>query len=233
MFVKKITFLLKNKASVNVLFSFIKHKILNILIKRKIIKFKRKHEEIIKSKKITNNFFSSHAYNFYNYLNQLNQNFDYLEIGSYEGNSSICVASLFPNSKIKCVDNWIGTDEYINHISFSKIEENFDYNVKEYENIYKIKTTSDLFFENNKSMFDAIYVDGYHYGPQVYADCKNAWKTLKKNGILICDDYIWDFYPNLKDSPCYAINRFLKELNGFYSIKKVSNSQIFITKNNC
>lgn len=232
MFINKLIFLLKNRASLRVIFSFTKHKILNILIKRKIIKFKRRHEKIIKNKKITNDYFSPHAYNFYYYLNQLNQNFNYLEIGSYEANSSMFVANLFISSKIKCVDNWVGTDEYIDHISFSEIEKNFDFNVEEYENIHKIKTTSDTFFKNNYSNFDVIYVDGYHYGPQVYKDCKNAWKILKNNGLLICDDYIWDFYPNLKDSPCYAINRFLKELNGSYIIKKVSNSQIFIKKNN-
>ena len=131
-----------------------------------------------------------------------------------------------------CVDNWVGTDEYINHISFSEIEKNFDYNVKEYKSINKVKVTSDVFFKNNNTNFDAIYIDGYHYGPQVYKDCKNAWEILKNSALLICDDYIWDFYPNFLDSPCYAINKFLKELKGSYTIKKVSNSQIFIKKDN-
>ena len=232
MFISKLKFLLKNKTPIYSIFSFVLHKMLNIIIKRKIIRFKRKHEETIKNKKITNDYFSPHAYNFYYYLNQLNKNFNYLEIGSYEGNSSICVANLFTNSKIVCVDNWVGTDEYINHISFSEIEKNFDYNVKEYKSINKVKVTSDVFFKNNNTNFDAIYIDGYHYGPQVYKDCKNAWEILKNDGLLICDDYIWDFYPNFLDSPCYAINKFLKELKGSYTIKKVSNSQIFIKKDN-
>ena len=88
-----------------------------------------------------------------------------------------------------------------------------------------------IFFLKNEKNFDVIYIDGYHYGPQVYKDCKNAWKFLKNNGYLICDDYIWNFYKNIKENPCYAINLFLTEINGCYKIKKISNSQIFVKKN--
>ena len=79
-------------------------------------------------------------------------------------------------------------------------------------------------------MFDAIYIDGYHHGAQVYKDCINSWKFLKNDGLLICDDYIWRFYSNLRDNPCYAINVFLSEIVGTYKLEKVSNSQIFIKK---
>jgi hypothetical protein len=79
-------------------------------------------------------------------------------------------------------------------------------------------------------MFDTIYIDGYHHGSQVYKDCKNAWKFLKIQGYLICDDYIWDFYKITQDNPCYAINRFLLEMKGRFKIAKVSNSQIYIKK---
>lgn len=79
-------------------------------------------------------------------------------------------------------------------------------------------------------MFDAIYVDGYHLGSQVYKDCLNSWNCINKGGFLICDDYIWNFYPDFKDNPCFAINNSLKTIKGSYKLKKVSNSQIFIKK---
>ena len=57
-------------------------------------------------------------------------------------------------------------------------------------------------------MYDAIYIDGYHLGAQVYKDCKNSQKFLKNKGFLICDDYIWDFYNDIEDILYYAINKF-------------------------
>lgn len=122
------------------------------------------------------------------------------------------------------------TEEYIDHKSFSQIEQNFDYNISNHQNIIKFKKSSDEFFSNNIKMFDVVYIDGYHFGPQVYKDCENAWKCLKENGLLICDDYTWNFYLNIKDNPCYAINNFLTKIKGEYKIEKVSNSQIYIKK---
>ena len=229
---KRFFFLLKSNSSAHIFLSYFKHKIFNIFIKRKIIKLKKIHELFINDKKISNNFFSAHAYNFFYYLSKLRSNFDYLEIGSYEGNSAIFVSKNFKSSNIYCVDNWEITEEYINHKSFSKIEQNFDYNILNHQNIIKFKKSSDEFFSNNRKMFDVVYIDGYHFGPQVYKDCENAWNCLKENGFLICDDYTWNFYPNIKDNPCYAINSFLKKIDGEYKLEKVSNSQIYIKKIN-
>ena len=225
----KIIFLVKSKASFSIFLYFFNNKIFNIFVKRKIIKLKKNHQIFLKNKKITNNFFSAHAYNFY-YLSKLKSNFDYLEIGSYEGNSAIFVANNFKFSNIYCVDNWKITEEYLNHGDFSQIEKNFDYNILSHKNIIKLKNSSNKFFENNTKKFDAIYIDGHHFGPQVYKDCQNAWKNLNKNGYLICDDYTWNFYPNIKNNPCFAINKFLKKIDQQYKLEKISNSQIFIKK---
>ena len=61
-------------------------------------------------------------------------------------------------------------------------------------------------------------------------DCRNAWKILKKNGLLICDDYIWNFYDNIKENPCYSINKFINEIKNENKVLEVSKSQIFIKK---
>lgn len=226
----KISFLLKSKASIYCILIFLITKIKNIFIKRKIIDFKKKHQSLIRKKNITNDYFSSHAYNFFFFLKKLNSNFDYLEIGSYEGNSAIFVATNFENAKIDCIDNWNKTEDYQNHKDFKNIEENFDMNVKNYKNIKKFKVSSDEFFFENKKKYDVIYVDGYHHASQVYKDCKNAWSALNNGGYLICDDYIWNFYENIEDNPCFAINRFLSETIDYFEIKKISNSQIFVKK---
>lgn len=225
----KIVFLVKNKASLKVILIFLIQKFFNIFLKRKIKSFKKANQIFLKNKKISNDYFSMHAFNFYKYINYLNGNFDYLEIGTYEGNSAMFVARTFPNSRVFCVDNWNKTEEYGDQ-DFSLVEQNFDNNCLSLKNIVKIKKDSDNFFLENKVHFDVIYIDGHHKDFQVLKDCRNAWKYLKPGGILICDDYIWNFYKNLKENPCYSINLFLKEIKNKKRILEVSKSQIFIKK---
>tara|TARA_B100000929_G_scaffold267303_1_gene235447 strand:- start:329 stop:1033 length:705 start_codon:yes stop_codon:yes gene_type:complete len=227
---KKILFLIKNKASFKVILFFLVQKFINIFYKKKIKLFKKKNKEFLLNKKISNDYFSMNAYNFYHHLSEIKKDFIYLEIGSYEGNSAMFVANTFPSSKVFCVDNWVGSEDYFEQ-DFNIVENNFNYNINEYSNIYKLKKNSDDFFLNHKDpKFDVIYVDGYHKGFQVLTDCQNSWKTLKIDGILICDDYFWNFYEKTENNPCYSINLFLKEIENEYKILQVSNSQIFIKK---
>tara|TARA_B100001059_G_C17759999_1_gene542251 strand:+ start:397 stop:1089 length:693 start_codon:yes stop_codon:yes gene_type:complete len=229
---KKILFLKKCKAPLSVFIIYFYTKLKNLFIKRKIVKLKRRHQNFIKDKKMTNDYFSSHSFNFFNILNKKKKNFEYLEIGSFEGNSAIFIAKNFPMSKINCVDPWIKTSEYAAELNFTDVEKNFDENTSEFANIKKIRMISDSFFEKNSSMFDVIYIDGYHYGPQVLKDLRSSWKFLNREGYLICDDYIWNMNEKIEDTPCFAINSFLREVNNKFKIIKVSNSQIYIKKIN-
>ena len=226
---KKIIFLIKNKSKINIIMIFLIQKFLNIFIKKKIKSFKKRNQIFLKNKKITNDYFSMHSYNFFKYLNLLEGNFNYLEIGTYEGNSAMFVANTFPKSKVYCVDNWNKTEEYGDQ-NFDIVEKNFDYNTSSFKNILKFKNNSDDFFKKNNTLFEVIYIDGYHKDFQVLKDCRNAWKILKKNGLLICDDYIWNFYENIKENPCYSINKFINEIKNENKVLEVSKSQIFIKK---
>ena len=226
---KKIIFLIKNKSKLNIVIIFLIQKFLNIFIKKKIKSFKKKNQIFLKNKRITNDYFSMHSYNFFKYLNFFKQNFNYLEIGTYEGNSAMFVANTFPKSKVYCVDNWNKTEEYGDQ-NFDIVEKNFDYNTSSFNNILKFKNNSDDFFKKNNTLFEVIYIDGYHRDFQVLKDCRNAWKILKKNGLLICDDYIWNFYENIKENPCYSINKFMDEIKNENKVLEVSKSQIFIKK---
>tara|TARA_B100001094_G_C18138397_1_gene776485 strand:+ start:936 stop:1631 length:696 start_codon:yes stop_codon:yes gene_type:complete len=224
----KIFFLYKSKASFIIYMIFLKTKIINILFKNKIKDKKKSHKKFLITKKITQDYFSSHAYNFYKIIKKF-KNFKYLEIGSFEGNSAMFVAKNFKNSKIYCVDNWFGTEEY-NNLNFSTLENNFDFNMREFNNINKFKMLSNNFFKNNKINFDIIYIDGYHKGFQVLEDFKNSWNILNDNGVIIFDDFIWKFYDKIEDNPCFVINSYLRNISNKVKILKVSNSQLFIQK---
>lgn len=227
---KKLIFLFYSKADLVIFFNFIFNKIKNIFYKKKILEYKKNHKKLLLTKKITEDYFSSNAFNFYYFLKNLNDNFTYLEIGSFEGNSALFVSNNFKNSEINCVDCWFKTKEYSKELNFINVEENFNFNTINEKKIKKIKLTSDEFFNSNKKNFDVIYIDGDHYGPQVYKDCTNAIKILKRNGYLICDDYFWNFYSKNEKNPCFAINTFLRENRQILKIKKISNSQIFLQK---
>jgi hypothetical protein len=226
---KKVFFLYKCKSSLLVIYIFLLSKIKNIFIKSKIKYAKKKHKITLSNKIISNDYFSAHAFYFYNLFIKLPKNFKYLEIGSYEGNSALYVSKNFPESKVTCVDLWEAFEEH-KGIDFSIIEKNFDSNLQGLDNINKIKSTSDNFFAKNKSMFDFIYIDGNHKFDYVLRDCENAWKFLNKGGFLACDDYIYYYYKELLKNPCYAINSFIQKKNTEIKVLLVTNSQIFIKK---
>ena len=226
----KVSFLYKCKSSFLVIYIFFISKIKNIFIKSKIKYEKRKHKINLSNKIISNDYFSSHAFYFYNLLKKLPKSFKYLEIGSYEGNSALYVSTNFPESNVTCVDLWQGVEEYKGK-DFGIIERNFDSNLKGLSNVNKIKSTSDDFFIKNTIMFDFIYLDGNHKFDYVFKDCENAWKFLNIGGFLVCDDYIWSYYDDIKQNPCFAVNKFLKNKNSV-KILFVSNSQIFLQKLN-
>lgn len=223
----KLSFLYKSESSFIVIYIFLLTKIKNIFIKAKIKNEKRKHKIILSKKVISNDYFSSSAFYFYNLLKKLPKDFKYLEIGSYEGNSALYVSVNFPHSNVTCVDLWEGVEEYKGK-DFNIIEKNFDLNLKGLSNINKVKSTSDDFFIKNKIMYDFIYIDGNHKFDHVLRDCENAWRFLNDSGFLVCDDYIWNYYKDIKSNPCFAVNKFLEKNK--VKILLVSNSQIFFQK---
>ena len=225
---KKIFFLINSGCNLEILLKFLFTKLSMLLKKTKKKQIKKEHQLFLKNKKITQDYFSKNSYFFLDLLKKLGQ-FNYLEIGVFEGNSSMFVARKFKKSQIYCVDNWVGTEEY-SKIDFKIIENNFDLNIRDFPNITKIKSSSDNFFKENKKNFEVIYIDGYHNASQVYLDFKNAWKCLLPRGYIIFDDYIWQFSKNYEDNPCYAINKYIKELKENYKIIFVTNSQLCIKR---
>ena len=51
-----------------------------------------------------------------------------------------------------------------------------------------LKMTSNVFFQNNKTFFDCIFIDGLHIYEQVREDIFNSIKFLNPNGIIIIHD---------------------------------------------
>jgi hypothetical protein len=149
---------------------------------------------------------------------------DALEIGCFEGRSSLFLVTTFPQIRITCVDLWGGSKEIEHHGARSSGEENFDANLAPYmDRITKRKGTSMSYFHNTteRSAFDLIYVDGSHYCDDVMVDALRSFELLKVGGILIFDDYLWRYYRRPTDNPAGPINAFLKLKKGCYRIVRV------------
>ena len=183
------------------------------------------HEKNIKDNlKIDEDWFS-HNINTLDFFFKKNKCYEkkinMLEIGSYEGNSSVFFLKYFPKLSLTCVDTFEGGIEQGNK-NFDQLYENFKFNVDEYKDRLKIvRGTSDNFFNSQENIFyDLIYIDGSHHYKDVLNDAKNSYKSLKKGGYLIFDDFLWNFYSNPNDNPIGAIKFFLKE--NFFKLKIVS-----------
>lgn len=136
-----------------------------------------------------------------------------LEIGSFEGASSVFLVSEFKNVHLTCVDTWQGSEENIGREGLELIEQKFDENLSQYTSqIEKFKGTSFSFFESisSKPQYDFIYIDGSHHVDDVMVDAVRGFKLLKVGGIMIFDDYLWHFYAEPSDNPCAAVNAFLR-----------------------
>lgn len=158
-----------------------------------------------------------------------------LEIGSWEGLSSWFILRTLPNCRLTSVDTWEGSDEHAQKEIVSNTEHHFDANTAPYQNLLtKYKGTSYQFFAQSptQELFDFIYIDGSHHADDVMVDAVCGFTRLKNGGIMVFDDYLWQFYPNKNDNPAAAIHAFLRLKKGQYRLLHAY-SQLMIIKTAC
>lgn len=144
---------------------------------------------------------------------------NFLEIGSFEGRSSVWIAEnmMQDGDHLRCIDTWEGGEEH-GEENMSEVEERFRANLvvatkKLPERlIFQSKGTSvaRLAQLQGKTMFDFIYIDGSHIAKDVLTDACMAWPLLKPKGMMVFDDYLWT--PNARDilhRPKVAIDAFV------------------------
>lgn len=181
------------------------------------------------------NWFGSYTANTWKaFLSKDAQNVkNYLEIGSFEGRSTLFASHLFPNAHITAIDTFMGATEH-QHDDFSKVEKTFLNNTKTISDrltVYKGTSTKILpLLNENLEHYDVIFIDGSHYYRHVMQDSLMSWPLLKVGGYLIWDDYLWwsKIYGR-KFSPKSAIDHFLSIYKNDFEII-FSHSQVCIKK---
>ena len=211
---------------------FILHNLKKIIFFNKYKNEKKIFNFYIKEKNFSHNWFSENIPVWVSILKSIKEDkINCLEIGSYEGMSALFTLKNFTQSQIDCVETFEGSDEHYK-INFSNVEKNFHQNLINYKNRYNIyKMTSDNFFLHHvkDKTYDLIYIDGNHHSKQVYKDAYNSFNCLKKNGVLIFDDFLKKYYLDINENPIDAIFRFIIENKNKIIVIYVG-YQIFIKK---
>jgi predicted O-methyltransferase YrrM len=143
---------------------------------------------------------------------------NFLEIGSFEGRSAAWIVKnmMKDEGNIQCVDTWEGGEEH-GAENMSEVEARFLHNVKVLEEKYpdrsviQIKDTSTRAlarFIEKEYTYDFIYIDGSHKAPDVLTDACMAWPLLKRDGLMVFDDYLWGNPRDTLHRPKIAIDAF-------------------------
>ncbi len=122
---------------------------------------------------------------FFKKFNLENKKINILEIGTFEGLSSSFFLKYLKKSNLVAVDSLNRkTSFYKNFLKNKSRLRSF-----EFHNL----SSKDFFKKKIKHKFDIIYIDGGHDKNSVIDDAKSSFKMLKKNGILIFDDLLYEY----------------------------------------
>ena len=187
--------------------------------------------------------FFSYGLDFHNNFSRIFEEMGYfknkhtkiLHLGAYNGDGTRWMLERVVGSCID-VDTWRGSKSSEGHLD--KHDEFYDHNVEDaYDKAVsglpttKFKGMTKDFFKQNTETFDFIYIDASHKKEDVAFDLKESWKILNPQGIIACDDYLWNksASSNMDLIPYEAIKEFLK--NSSKEIKiLIYNYQVWFKK---
>ena len=136
------------------------------------------------------------------------ENVRMLEVGSYEGRSAIWFLDnvlTHPSSTITCVDM------FYNRMA----EIRFDHNIAVsgfLSRVTKVKGRSQEVLKLlREGSYNIIYIDGSHRAVDVQVDASLSWHLVKRDGLIIFDDYLWELEKPQEDRPQMAIDNFLSD----------------------
>jgi len=160
----------------------------------------------------------------------------FLEVGCFEGRATTFLLNeiMKKEDQIDVIDTFEGSMEHeIMKVDvkgmFARFLKNINndrrviIHVGKSENILRA-------FSDKSDYFDFVYIDGSHRAKDVLTDAILSWLLLKKDGILIFDDYKWRPFPREIENPFPAIITFLDYWQDEYEIA-YKDYQVILRKN--
>ncbi len=168
-----------------------------------------------------------------------------LEVGSFEGRSTIYFVENYCNGKnsyVDAVDTWLGSRDIKKDYSLTSYDR-FINNLGPYIKTHRVNIhqgqSSDVLMkllsevkEGKREKYDFIYIDASHDAKDVFMDIALSWVLLKKDGLMFFDDYELGEHVFM-DQPWFtprpAIDGFL---NSYFTMYKIldKNYQLRIQK---
>lgn len=157
----------------------------------------------------------------------------YLEIGSYEGLSSIWMMNNIltsDKSSCYCIDIW--NSESIRRRFLNNLLTALDESQTKRFTFTKDSSLKELprLLAAGKS-FDIIYIDGQHHSDMVLMEFGMCWNLLKVGGTLIFDDYLYKVDNKTPIPMKDGIDNILANFTGKYELVE-SHYQLTIKKIN-
>lgn len=172
-----------------------------------------------------------------------------IEVGTWKGQSAINMANHCKktnlNTKIFCVDTWLGAIEFwtsARHTSDRNLLLKNGYPQIYYQFLSNVvhcglqdyirpvpmpSVTAAQYFSYFKISAEVIYIDASHEKGDVYRDIETYWPLLKKGGIMIGDDMNRKSWPGVTHDVHQFVNRNKLKLeiphNKYWLIRKNGN----------
>lgn len=135
--------------------------------------------------------------------------FEMIEIGCFEGRSTLWFFKHFPKVKIHCVDSFNGGEEH-GGINFGIVRANFMLNLSDAPIVLEADKSESFFKHHPWNNFEMAFVDGSHRSNDVLRDLIGCYDRLKVDGLIFADDYLWQGFPDEPHrNPKLAIDSFI------------------------
>jgi len=143
-----------------------------------------------------------------------------LEIGSWEGRSTCWLLDnilTHPSARITCVDTFEGSVEHevmCEAGAVKTIEQRFDANIAKTGSSEKVRkmigSSQTVLRSLIPNSYNLAYIDGSHVACDVLEDALLTWRLVKVGGVIIFDDYGFQFPEGIaEDPPKIAVDAFM------------------------
>ncbi len=171
-------------------------------------------------KEFTTDWFSKNAQTWMRLLAPVRDKpLDILEVGCFEGRSSLFFLNYFPACRLTAVDNFCdGKNE-----KWKGVERRFDQNIATFGDrvtVIKLEAATALSrLATQKKAFDIVYLDAGKQREWVFALSSLAWPLARVGGHVIWDDLDWKPHLDSAQRPNDAIRLFSSTFGNCLAIK--------------